>query len=151
VRRAGWLGIEPAPIVSTASIPGKLNEVMSPMFKHLNSTHLILLAAIAGFAPATRADAGALVATLPGAMGGSDGSLAVVLDPEALQVQAAATAPRFFYGSGAQGFGYYAAPAPRATTATAPRAAAPSPVGPGARNWSTGRRSPLHRPWMRPM
>jgi hypothetical protein len=23
-------------------------------------------------------------------------------------------------------------------------------VGPGARNWATGNRVPLHRPWMRP-
>ena len=70
-----------------------------------------------------------------------------------IQAQVAVAAPRYVYGSGAQGFGYYTTPAPQAAVAAPSRpAAAPrSSVGPGARNWSTGRRSPLHRPWMRPM
>jgi hypothetical protein len=68
------------------------------------------------------------------------------------QAQPAATAPRFVYGSGAQGVGYYPYTAPRAaTTPAATRPAAPATVGPGVRNWSTGRRSPLHRPWLRAM
>jgi hypothetical protein len=94
---------------------------------------LALLGATAGFGLALRAGS----------------SLATLTELEASQP--ATTAPRFVYGSGAQGFGYYVAPARPAAPATTPRSAAPSSVGPGARNWSTGRRSPLHRPWLRPM
>jgi hypothetical protein len=40
-----------------------------------------------------------------------------------------------------------AAAAPRrSSTAGAPG----RPNGPGARNWTTGSRVPLHRPWLRP-
>jgi hypothetical protein len=72
-----------------------------------------------------------------------------------------ATAPRFVYGPGARGYGY--SPSPRAATAPQQPAGAatsrpsagsstssrPRTVGPGARNWATGNRVPLHRPWMR--
>ena len=77
----------------------------------------------------------------------------------ALLVQAAAT-PRFVYATGFQGSGYYANPGPGAApnpaatirTASPPRSAGGArTVGPGARNWTTGRRSPLHRPWLRAM
>ena len=55
-------------------------------------------------------------------------------------------APRFVYAPGAQGYTYYAAPAaPRQPAATTNR---PRTVGPGARNWATGNRVPLHRPWL---
>lgn len=75
----------------------------------------------------------------------------------ALARQAAPVAP-FVYRSGPQGVGYY--PAPAVAVAPAPaRAVAPAPapaqaqrprtVGPGARNFSTGNRIPLHRPWLR--
>lgn len=62
-----------------------------------------------------------------------------------------AQAPAFTYRIGPQGSGFYStATAPRAA-ATQPRAAATTSgrtVGPGARNWSTGNRVGLHRPWL---
>jgi hypothetical protein len=77
----------------------------------------------------------------------------------ASQVNAQATVPRFTYGAGAQGFGYYANP--RTATATQPVTTTRTPartqqgagriVGPGARDWTTGRRGRLHKPWLRPM
>lgn len=64
------------------------------------------------------------------------------------QAQATA-APRFVYATGAQGVGFYPQQAaPR--TAARPAANNNRTVGPGVRNWTTGRRSPLHRPWLRP-
>src|SRR5262245_39170827 len=61
------------------------------------------------------------------------------------------TAPRFGYGPGAQGYGYHPAPqavaAPRQTTGST-TSSRPRTVGPGVRNWATGNRVPLHRPWM---
>ena len=39
--------------------------------------------------------------------------------------------------------------APAGTRAQAPRANRPRTVGPGSRDWSTGRRVALHRPWLR--
>ena len=79
--------------------------------------------------------------------------------------------PRFIYASGYQGVGYYANPGPqsapprrrelvrflpRGFPAAPPgrkRAPVPAParVGPGARDWTTGRRSRLPKPWLRPM
>ena len=78
---------------------------------------------------------------------------AMLLDPgstEPARAAQAASAPPFVYRSGPQGFGYYASPAPPTTPVRAATAARnqPGSVGPGARNWATGRRSPLHRPWM---
>ncbi len=58
----------------------------------------------------------------------------------AVPTAALQAAPRFTYGNGAQGFGYYQN---RAQAAPRPRT-----VGPGARNWATGNRVPLARPWM---
>jgi hypothetical protein len=100
--------------------------------------------------PARGGGAGLILLTR--AVAGDSESIGVPLEPAALQAQATVVPPRYVYGSGAQGFGYYTAPAPQ-PAAAAPRPAAParSSVGPGVRNWSTGRRSPLHRPWMRPM
>ncbi|SIO65827.1 hypothetical protein SAMN05444166_7851 [Singulisphaera sp. GP187] len=79
--------------------------------------------------------------------------------------------PRFIYAAGSQGVGYYANPGPQSAppSATGPRPAAPPrytgsatrtqasgssgprTVGPGARDWTTGRRSRLPKPWLRPM
>ncbi len=71
---------------------------------------------------------------------------------EAAQAQVPVAVPPFIYGSGPQGFGYYPNPAFQAAPApvqqVAPQAR-PATVGPGARNWATGNRSPLHRPWLR--
>ena len=68
--------------------------------------------------------------------------------------------PRYTYGSGTQGYGYY----PFTSTATeVPTSAHQSymssipgmygpggmTVGPGHRDWSTGRDSPLAKPWMK--
>ena len=60
------------------------------------------------------------------------------------------SSPPFVYRQGPQGVGYYASPAPASSPVqTAPAAVnRPRTVGPGVRNWATGRRSPLHRPWM---
>jgi hypothetical protein len=63
-----------------------------------------------------------------------------------------APAAPFVYRTGPQGVGFYAAPAasPGRVVANAPAPAArPRTVGPGARNFSTGNRVPLHRPWLR--
>lgn len=57
----------------------------------------------------------------------------------------------YYYGGGAQGLGYYVTPQLQTATATAPvqvAARRPQTVGPGARNWATGNRVPLHRPWL---
>lgn len=74
----------------------------------------------------------------------------------ARSVQAAQSAPSpapYYYGGGAQGVGYYVTPQLKAATATATApvqiaARRPQTVGPGARNWATGNRVPLHRPWL---
>lgn len=52
-----------------------------------------------------------------------------------------AAAPRYVYASGAQGVRYYPAPAAQA----APR---PRTVGPGVRNWATGQKLGMHKPWL---
>lgn len=69
-----------------------------------------------------------------------------------LAVAQTVTAPRYIYGPGAQGYGYSQSPRV-AVAARQPAAAAasnrPRTVGPGARNWATGNRTPLHRPWLR--
>jgi hypothetical protein len=69
---------------------------------------------------------------------------------ESASAAQAAAAPPFVYQSGPQGSGYYANPAARTATARATVASArrPRTVGPGARDWSTGRRSRLPRPWL---
>jgi hypothetical protein len=69
--------------------------------------------------------------------------------------------PRYVYGSGPTGYGYYEynspGPAlPRAsgyTTYGSPMRfpAAGHEVGPNHRDWSTGRNLPLAKPWLRPM
>lgn len=72
--------------------------------------------------------------------------------------------PRFVYAAGSQGVGYYANPGPQSAPPAAagaravspPRSSAsatrsssrPSTVGPGARDFSTGRRSRLAKPWL---
>lgn len=86
-------------------------------------------------------------------------------------VAAGTTSPRFIYASGYQGVGYYANPGPQSAppSATGPRpvspprytgstartqasgSSRPRTVGPGARDWTTGRRSRLPKPWLRPM
>lgn len=126
------------------------------MRRSLKSTpteRLALLAVVAGLILLTRAVAGDLEATTVTEARGTGASFTEPFELAGLQAQTGVASPTFFYGSGYQGFGYYTAPAPQATPAAAPRAAVSSrsSVGPGARNWSTGRRSPLHRPWMRPM
>ena len=78
--------------------------------------------------------------------------------------------PRFIYASLYQGVGYYANPGPQSAppSASGTRSVSPprfsgsnsrtqakpfpsSEVGPGVRDWSTGRRSRFHKPWLRPM
>ena len=63
-------------------------------------------------------------------------------------------APRFVYASGAQGVRYYANPgtAARVQSAPAPRTATTrgATVGPGVRDWTTGRQGRLHKPWLSP-
>jgi hypothetical protein len=74
----------------------------------------------------------------------------------------AAPVPRYTYGPGYQGYGYYentspapASPAPgsRAAMYAMPGMSGPGgmSVGPGHRDWSTGRDVPLAKPWMRAM
>jgi hypothetical protein len=57
--------------------------------------------------------------------------------------------PPFVYQSGPQGLGYY--PNPAAVRAAPAASSRPRTVGhsPRSRNWATGNRSPLPRPWMR--
>lgn len=62
------------------------------------------------------------------------------------RAEAQGAAPRFVYGAGAQGVGYYRATGPAPVVAS--RTARPRTVGLGARDWSTGRRQRLHKPWM---
>lgn len=69
--------------------------------------------------------------------------------------------PRFIYASGSQGVRYYAnsgaraanaAPAPRFSGGNARAQGGGSrarTVGPGVRDWGTGQRLGLHRPWLR--
>ena len=86
----------------------------------------------------------------------------------AAPVAAAAASPRYVYAPGYYGYGYYSYPGPE--TAPQPAASAPTyysaprsygypsghfrgdgdSVGPGHRDWSTGRDVPLAKPWMRP-
>ncbi len=73
----------------------------------------------------------------------------------AAQAAQAASNPPYVYQSGAQGTGYYVStpsrpgPAPLAPARRAPAAGnRPRTVGPGARNWATGSRVPLSRPWL---
>lgn len=73
-----------------------------------------------------------------------------------------ATVPRYTYGPGYYGYGYY--PYSSRTAASPPASAyhsyaTPSghyrgdgdSVGPGHRDWTTGRENPLSKPWLRPM
>ncbi|WZO97411.1 hypothetical protein EP7_004443 [Isosphaeraceae bacterium EP7] len=55
-------------------------------------------------------------------------------------------APRFVYASGAQGVRYYANPGARAVTQAPP--AQRRTVGPGTRDWTSGRRLGMHKPWL---
>jgi hypothetical protein len=129
-------------------------EVMSSTLRSVLIPHRAFLGVVFGLALLSRVLAGASVPESVIDARRIETAFGDSFDPAAVQTQLAAAPPRFVYGSGAQGFGYYTAQAPQpAPAATAPRPAAParSSVGPGARNWSTGRRSPLHRPWMRPM
>jgi hypothetical protein len=66
--------------------------------------------------------------------------------------------PRFIYGPGSQGFGYYASPGPQTVSpsATVPRPSSASRTGGGGsrprnRDWTTGHRMRNHKPWLRPM
>lgn len=88
-----------------------------------------------------------------------------VTPPEAPAV-ATQPEPRYIYAPGYYGYGYYAYPGPESN----PQPAATSPgyygqasrysgmgsmsdhtVGPGHRDWTTGRTSPLAKPWLKPM
>ncbi len=77
-----------------------------------------------------------------------------------------AAQPRYIYGPGAYGYGYYAYPGPE--TLPQPTASAPTysgtptyygtrdpmaghTVGWMHKDWTTGRSSPLAKPWLRPM
>jgi hypothetical protein len=68
--------------------------------------------------------------------------------------------PRYTYGPGYQGYGYYPYTSPATEVHTSARQSYMSSipgmygpggmsVGPGHRDWSTGRDSPLAKPWMR--
>jgi hypothetical protein len=107
----------------------------------------LLLVGLAGFALIARAtEANASTSPLPSE-----------LAPPQTQTAPTATAPgRYYYGPGFQGYGYYAVPgyqaapaAPAQVAAARPSAPRSQTVGPGARNWATGNRVPLHRPWLR--
>jgi hypothetical protein len=76
---------------------------------------------------------------------------------------AVAPSPRFVYGPGNSGFGYYNYSAPGTPPAVAPtsgpttrslsvsaRGSANTGSGRG-RDWSTGRRMTIAKPWLRPM
>ena len=116
--------------------PERVTVVMRPVFKTAPMAGILLLFALGSSVLITRA--GTEEGTTPASM---------ALEVEVAQAQAAATtSPRFVYTSGAQGVGYYASPAPRTAVPQARRGS--GTVGPGVRNWTTGRRSPLHRPWL---
>lgn len=67
----------------------------------------------------------------------------------ALAASQGGSTPRFTYGSGARGVGYQATRSmPSQAARPAAASARPATVGPGARNWATGNRVPLHRPWL---
>jgi hypothetical protein len=76
-------------------------------------------------------------------------------------VSGVATVPRYSYGPGYYGYGYYpyTSPGPDLPQASAFPAygstmrfsGAGHEVGPNHRDWSTGRENPLAKPWMRPM
>jgi hypothetical protein len=81
---------------------------------------------------------------------------APVLATVSAATQFVTQAPGYVYRPGVQGFGYYPVPAAAPAPAPAPGVvAAPAPaatrstVGPGNRNWTTGNRVNLHRPWLR--
>jgi hypothetical protein len=68
--------------------------------------------------------------------------------------------PQYVYGLGSQGYGYYPYTSPATEAHTSARQSYMSSipgmfgpggmtVGPGHRDWSTGRDSPLAKPWMR--
>jgi hypothetical protein len=112
---------------------------MRPAFKIAPTAGILLLFGLGGLVLTARAGAE------EGAAPASE-ALEVVI----AQAQAAATAsPPFVYTTGAQGVGYYASPGPRTAAPQAQARRGSGTVGPGARNWSTGRRSPLHRPWLK--
>jgi hypothetical protein len=63
----------------------------------------------------------------------------------------APASPRYTYATGPRGVGYYPTSGPQAVSRPSRPAATgrPATVGPGARNWTTGNRISLHRPWLR--
>jgi hypothetical protein len=116
------------------------------------------LALIGLFAGASLLEPGMARDAEPQGMNEADDTEYAAFEPAApllVQIPAASTTPRYYYGWGYQGFGYYVIPtqpvAPAAVAAPRPAASPRSSVGPSVRNWSTGRSSPLHRPWMKPM
>jgi nucleoside-diphosphate-sugar epimerase len=125
---------------------------MRPTSKVAPTAGLVLLGGLAVFALVARAEARpSSPAPMPPAYASAE-----AMAPEALEAaQAARGAPRFVYASGFQGVGYYANPG---TVTTARQAPAPTfsgasrgqSVGPGVRDWSTGRRGRLHKPWLQP-
>lgn len=76
--------------------------------------------------------------------------------------ESVATVPRFFYGPGSRGYGYYEYTSPgtystpsgsHSYMSSIPGMYGPGgmTVGPGHRDWTTGRSSPLAKPWLRAM
>ena len=81
----------------------------------------------------------------------------------AAPARAAAPSPRYVYGPGYYGYGYYIYPGPEVAPAqsvgpavygygtSSPHGSSSDTVGPGHRDWSTGRSNGLAKPWMRAM
>ena len=125
---------------------------MRPILKVISLAGVLLLGVLADLAPRARAEAGPSRSPLP-----PESALVDATAPEPLEAAQAvgAASPRFVYASGFQGVGYYANPGTvtRARQAPAPTFSSSRPaqsVGPGVRDWSTGRRGRLHKPWLQP-
>jgi hypothetical protein len=97
--------------------------------------------------------------TVPFEFAPAPAQVAVATQPAAPPT-GAAPVPRYTYGPGSQGYGYYeyTSPAPAARPSgnqsymsSIPGMFGPGgmSVGPGHRDWSTGRDVPLAKPWMR--
>jgi hypothetical protein len=137
--RQGGPGSRRRPAIHHLSDP----EEAFPFMHHLSrigpTAGILLLAGLAGLALVVR----------PGEAVASP-SPAAPQAPAAPTIAAPTVAAPYYYGGGAQGFGYHVTPQPAARgPAQSAVRSRPATVGPGARNWATGNRVPLHRPWLR--
>ena len=140
--RASRSGIMLRPGCPTETNPEGVQSMTLPASKTLTMSGILLLGGLAGLVPFARGEAGAATSHVVPSGNGTSYAVEFAV-PEVAQ----ATSPRFVYSSGFQGVGYHAN---RGTRPAASGGSRGQSVGPGVRDWSTGRGGRLHKPWLQP-